>query len=234
LVTQRIQVHLQHIFEYPVACSEHPNIEGHILFHIFEDYIGINFSADVAHLTEIPIGERSVDILLVMMAIPENQYALIADNLHRHGQEQCLAMALKIGRELRSSQYNMLAFLSNLPARLIARDALGHILCSEELAGMSMGVINALDLPSDPRVTRIIPSVISGMLKVKELMYRRRCREEWENRVADKEAAIAVNKLMTLLASMGGFGGRNSQLLRCARNRGTHSPAVGWLPMYTE
>jgi len=223
------------MFEYPVACSEHPNIEGHILFHIFENYTGINFSADVTHLTDIPIGERSVDILLVMMAIPQNQYALIADNLHRQdGQEQCLAMALKIGRELRSSQYSMLAFLSNLPARLIARDAPGHILCSEELAGMSMGVINALDLPSDPRVTQIIPGVISGMLKVKELMYRRHYREEWENRVADKEAAIAVNKLMTLLASMRGFGGLNSQLLSCDRNRGTHSPAVGWLPMYTE
>jgi hypothetical protein len=184
--------------------------------------------------TKIPIGERSVDILLAMMAIPGNQYSRFSESLCRHGHEQCLARALEIGRELRASQYAMLAFLSNLPARLIARDTFGNSLCSEELAGMSLGVINALSLPNDPRVAPLIPGIVFGILEVKELMYRRRYRPDWERQAADQEATNAINKLMTHLASMTIFGVRNRQILTCARNREIHSPAIGWLPMHTE
>lgn len=99
---------------------------------------------------------------------------------------------------------------------------------------MSMGVINALDLPRDPRVAPRIPGVISGILEVKELMYSRQRRAQWENQAADEEAAVAINRLMTHLASMRVFGGRNSQVLTCARSLETHSPAVGWLPLHTE
>jgi hypothetical protein len=122
----------------------------------------------------------------------------------------------------------------DLPARLAAGGGIRVIVCSEDLACMSIGVINALDLPSDPRVTPLTPSVVSALLKVKEEMYRRKRRDEWENQAADREATIAINRLMTHLARMKIFGGRNSQILACARNLETHSPAVDWLPMHTE
>jgi hypothetical protein len=171
---------------------------------------------------------------LTMMAIPEHHYRLLSEHLRRgNADEQSLAMALEIIRELRASQYSMLEFLSNLPARLIKHDASGWILCSEELAGMSMGIINALNLPSDPRIAPVIPGIVSGILEIKELMYRRQYREGWENIAADKEATTAVDKLMSHLAGMRIFGNQNCQLLACAQTRESHSPAVGWLPMHT-
>jgi hypothetical protein len=221
------------MFEYPIACPQHRNIEGHVLFHIFEDHGSMATSVDMTTFTKIPIGERSIHIPLAMMVIPENRYHLLSARL-RNVHEKCLAMALEVVREVRASQYSMLAFLSDLPAQLIARDKGGRILCSEELAGMSIGVINAIDLPSDPRVTPLIPDVIAGILAVKELMYRRQGRKDWENQAADKEATIAINRLMTHLASMRIFGARSSQILACARNPEIHSPAVGWLPMHID
>jgi hypothetical protein len=220
------------MFEYPIACPQHRNIEGHVLFHIFEDRSSITISVDMTTSTKIPIGQRSLHIPLAMMVIPENRYSLLSARL-RNVHEKCLAMALEIIRELRASQYSMLAFLSDLPAELIARDKGGRTLCSEELAGISIGVINALELRSDLRVAPLIPDVVSGILQVKELMYHRQYREEWENLAADKEATIAINKLKTCLASMRIIGGRNSRVLACARNWETHSPAVGWLPIHT-
>jgi hypothetical protein len=200
---------------------------------MFEGYTDITFSVDMTIFTKIPIKERSIYIPLAMMVIPENRYGLLSARL-RSAHAKCLAMALEILRGLRASQHSMLAFLSDLPPRLIARDKDGRILCSEELAGMSIGVTNALNLLSDPRVALLIPGVVSGILAVKELMYHRQYRPDWENLAAEKEATIAINRLMSHLASMKIFGGRNSQILACARNRESHSPAVDWLPMHTE
>jgi hypothetical protein len=221
------------MFEYPIPCPQHRNSDGHVLFHIFESYDDTTFSVDMTLSTKIPIGERSIHVPLAMMVIPENRYSSLSAWLRRNSHEKCLVMALEIVRELRASQYSMLAFLSDLPAQLIARDEDGRTICSEELAGLSIGVINALDLPGDLRVAPLIPDVVSGILQVKELMYHRQYRPEWENAAADKEATIAINRLMTHLASMRIFGGRNSQILVCARNRESHSPAVGCLPMHT-
>jgi hypothetical protein len=234
LVVECTQARLQRIFEYPISCPEHRNVAGHILFHIFNEYLGINISVDMTAFTTVPIRGRQTDMLLTYMAIPENQHGLHSAELRGGVHEKCLAMTLEVVRELRASQYSMLAFLSNLPARLIAHDVIGITLCSEELAGMSIGVINALDLPSDPRVALLIPGVVSGILEVKRLMHHRKYREEWENQAADKEATIAINRLMTRLAGMKIFGARNHQILSCARNRETHSPAVGWLPMHID
>lgn len=222
------------MFEYSISCPQHRATEGHILFHIFENYSSIPISVDMTPFTKIPIGERSIHIPLAMMAIPDNQYSLPSAWLRRSTHEKCLDMALEISTGLRVSQYSMLAFLSDLPAELIARDAGGFTLCSEELAGISIGVINALSLPRDPRVAPIIPGVVSGILEVKALMYRHRIREDWESQAADQESTVAINRLMTHLASMKIFGGRNIQVLTCARSLETHSPAVGWLPIYTE
>jgi hypothetical protein len=221
------------MFEYPIACPQHRDIEGHILFHVFEDYDDTTFPVDMTLFTKIPIGERSIYIPLAMIIIPENRYGSLSATLRGNAHEKCLAMVLEILRDLRASQYRMLAFLSDLPAHLIARDENGMGLCSEELAGISIGVINTLDLPSDPRVAPLIPGVVFGILAVKERMYHRQYRPEWENLAAEKEATITVNRLMSYLASMM-IGGRNSQILACARNRETHSPAVGWLPMHTD
>jgi hypothetical protein len=224
------------MFEYPIACPRHPNIDGHVFFHIFEKYAGVQISVDMTGLTAIPLSGRLPDILLTMMAIPESQYRLLSDHLRRrNAHEQCLAVALEINKELRASQYSMLEFLSHLPARLMEQDGeQGFILCPEELAGMSMGVINALDLPTDPRVAPVIPGIVSGILDIKELMYRRHYREEWENQAADREATTAIDKLMSHLAGMRIFGGQNCRLLSCAQTRDIRSPAVGWLPMHIE
>ena len=99
---------------------------------------------------------------------------------------------------------------------------------------MSTGAIHALDLSSDMKVALIILILISGILEVKEPMYRRKCRKEWESQAAGKEATIAINKLKTHLVGMRIFGHRNSQILACARNRETHSPTISCLPMNTE
>jgi hypothetical protein len=217
------------MFEHPISCAQHPNIEGHVLFHIFEEYLRINISADMAAFTTVPI-RRQIDILLTIMAIPENHYRLLSTELGGRVHEKCLAMTLEIVRELRASQYSMLAFLSNLPARLVPK-----VVGSEELACMSLGVINALDLPSGPRVAPLVPGVVSGILRAKEEMYRDQRRHRGrENQAANKEATIAINKLMTHLASIMIFGGQNSRALACAWSWETRSPAVGWLPMHTE
>jgi hypothetical protein len=223
------------MFEYPIACLRHRNIEGHIFFHIFEEYDGVHISAEMTPLTTVPLRGRVPDILLTMMAIPENQFRLLSEHLRRRNvHDKCVAIALEIVTELRSSQYSVIAFLSHLPARLIEHHANGLSICSEELAGMSMGVINALNLPSDPRVAPVIPGVVSGIMEVKEMMYRRNYREEWEDQAADREATTAIDKLMSHLAGMKIFGGQNCQLLACVQTRSIHSPAVGWLAMHTE
>jgi len=146
--------------------------EGHVLFHIFDDYGGITISVDMSAFTMAPIRGRRIDILLTIMAIPENKYGLVSAELRERVHKECLTMALCIIRELRASQYSMLAFLSNLPSPLIAHIGVSKTPTSEELACITMGVINALSLPSDPRVAPIIPGIVSGILRVKEVSSR--------------------------------------------------------------
>jgi hypothetical protein len=169
--------------------------------------------------------------VLILMLLPDKQYSMSPENLGSDMHPECLARILEIGKVIRSSQFLSLTVLSEIAARIIEQGLHGSILCSEELAGISISVLRALHLTSDPRVAMVIPDLISRIQKVKDLMYHRNYRPE-ENLAADEEATTAVNKLMTHLASMRIFGGQNSQALICAQNREAHSPAVGWLEMY--
>jgi hypothetical protein len=223
------------MFEYPIACTAHRDVEGHILFHIFDAFINVSITVDMTAFTTAPIRGRQLDTLLAFMAIPKNQYDIVSAELREKVHETCLAMILDIFRELRSSQYRMLAFLSDIPTRLLGgNDGLFKPISAEQLACMSVCIMNVLDLPSDARVAPLIPGVVSRTRRLIEEMYIYKIRDERENQSTDKEATIAINRLMTHLASMRIFGRPNSQLLTCARSRDTHSPAAGWLPMHTE
>jgi hypothetical protein len=186
--------------------------------------VHVNLSA----YTAIPIwgDNRVLNIVLVLMIVPEEHL----EDLRFDAHPECLARILEIGKEIRSSQFSSLAVLSGTASRILEQNLHGTILCSEEVAGMSIGVIRALQLPSDPRVALVIPHLVSGIRKVKEAMYHRNYRPS-ENLAADKEATVAINKLTTHLASMRIFGSRNCRVLACAQTREAHSPAVGWLEM---
>jgi len=167
----------------------------------------------------------------MLMILPEEQYSISPENLQSDDiHPECLSRILEIGKAMRRSQFASLTVLSQLPARIIWQDLNREDVCSEELAAISIGVTNALRLASDRRVALVIPDLISGIRNIKESMYRRNIRPE-ENLAADKEATIAVNKLMTHLASMRIVGGQNCRILACAQTRESHSPAVGWLEM---
>jgi hypothetical protein len=171
-----------------------------------------------------------MDTLLILMILPEKHYSISPEDLRDDVHPDCLARILEIGKAVRSSQFLSLTVLSQLPAQIIGQDLLGHDACSEELVGMSIGVIRALCLTNDPRVALVIPDLVSGIRNVKKSMYHRNYRPE-ENLVADKEATIALSKLMTHLAGMRIFGGRNCGILACAQSQESYSPAVGWLEM---
>jgi hypothetical protein len=171
-----------------------------------------------------------MDTLLILMILPDQHYSLSPEDLRDEIHPECLARILEIGKAIRNSQFLSLTILSQLPAQIIKQDLHGEDACSEELAGMSIGVINALDLASDPRVALVIPNLVSGIRNVKRSVYHRNRRPE-ENLITDKEATLAVNKLMTHLAGMRIFGSQNSRILACAQSRESHSPAIGWLKM---
>jgi hypothetical protein len=163
------------------------------------------------------------------MILPDKQYNISPENLRSDIHLECLARILEIGKAIRSSQFSSLTVLSEVTARIVEQDSY-IIICSEELAGVSIGVIRALHLTSDLRVALVIPDLVSRIRGIKGLMYHHNFRPE-ENLAADKEATIAVNKLMTHLAGMRIFGRRHCRMLACAQSQRSHSPAVGWLEM---
>jgi len=57
--------------EYSILCPQLHSIGGHIL-HIFGHFF-VNISVDMTTCTIVPIGGCQTDILLTIMAIPENQ-----------------------------------------------------------------------------------------------------------------------------------------------------------------
>jgi hypothetical protein len=164
------------------------------------------------------------------MILPDKPYSILPESLRTDIHPECRAQIPEMGKAIRSSQFSSLTVLSQISARVLWEDLHDEDVCSEELAGMSMGVIKALHLASDPRVALVIPDLVLGIRNIKESMYHRNVRPE-ENLAADREATIAINKVMTHLAGMRIFGGRNCGMLACAQSRESHSPAVGWLEM---
>jgi hypothetical protein len=171
-----------------------------------------------------------MDTLLILMILPDKHYGISPQDPRDDIHPECLARIFEIGKTIRSSQFLSLAVLSQIPVMIIKEDLQRQVACSEELAGMSIGVVKALHLTSDLRVALLIPDLVSGIRDVKESMYHHNIRPE-ENLAADKEATIAINKLMTHLAGMRISGGRNCEMLACAQSRESHSPAVRWLEM---
>jgi hypothetical protein len=215
-----------------VACSEHCDSEGHLLLHILSGLPNSRVHVDLAAYTTIPIWGpgRVLNVVLVLMILPDKQYSMSLEDQRSDMHPECLARILEIGKEIRSSQFSSLTVLSEIAARIIEQDLQGTTICSEELAGMSIGVIKAIDLASDPKVALVIPGLVSRIRKVKESMHHRNYRPS-ENLAADKEATIAVTKLMSHLAGMRISGGRNCRALACAKTWENQSPAVGWLAM---
>jgi hypothetical protein len=203
---------LQRIFDYPVACSDHCDSEGHLILHILDGSPDGGVHVDLTAYTAIPIRSRIIDTLLILMILPDKHYGISPEDLRFDIHPECLAQILEIGKAIRNSQFSSLTVLSQLSAQVIRQDLHGEGVCSEELAGMSIGVIRALHLTNDPRVALVIPDLVSGMRNV-------------------KKATIAISKLMTHLAGMRIFGGRHCGILACAQSRESHSPAVGWLEM---
>lgn len=189
------------------------------IVHLQGDF-DVRVPVDLTAYTTIPIWSRNrvLNLVLVLMLLPDEKYGMSPENLGFDMHRECLARIIEIGKEIRGSQLLSLTVLSEIAAQIIEHGLHDAILSSEELASMSMGVLRALHLSSDPRAALVIPSLTYRIRKVKDLMYHRNYRPE-ENLAADKEANIAVNKLMIYLASMRIFGGRNTHILSCSQTR---------------
>jgi hypothetical protein len=193
-------------------------------------YFGLNYCIS----THICISSYDVEVVADHITAPDMLFGFLAAKRTFQGRDLYNYEPAKFSDSIRQEVIKSAVqkcFPYEIAARIIEQGLHGSILCSEELAGISISVLRALHLTSDPRVAMVIPDLISRIRKVKDLMYHRNYRPE-ENLAADEEATTAVNKLMTHLASMRIFGGQNSQALICAQNREAHSPAVGWLEMY--
>jgi len=190
--------------------------------------------ADVTGCTSIPLQGRKMNLVLVLLMLPDAQYHILPDRLLSDIHTQCLGRIMQIGKVVRRSQLAMLSLMVDLSAHLVRRKYTRQTLCSEELAGFSLCVRRALELPRDPRVAFVIARLVENMMDIKRLMYHNDYRVKWENQAADREASFATSRLMALLASMMVFGGHNRRILSCAQTREMYSPAVGWMPIYTD
>jgi hypothetical protein len=219
---------LQLIFEYPISCSQHYDGEGHLLLHVFQHVGSCKFSVNLMDLTTIPMYGRFMDVLLMILALPDQyQGQLRSEELDQILDEHCFVKVLEICSVVKASQFSFLSLICDLVVKVNIKG-----LAAEDVELVSICIENALRLPRDNRVSLIIPVLTLRVGRLRDRMLERAFRDSEENEVASSRATRCIGALMDLWAATMVFGGRNYQIISCARTADGHGPAVGWLPVH--
>jgi hypothetical protein len=217
---------LKRIFEYPVNCQKegHDVGAGHLLIHILEHVHFYDLAVNITALTEFPMKDEPLQGLLAALVLSDGYEELLREQMYAHGiDEQCTKQLLEMANMLTSSQYSIFAIL--LAAHPLFK---GY---PEDLAGFSICMNKALDLPGDQRSILLIPPLVSHMR-----VHMAGLEEgSWQRQViARREATKTIDRLHSHLARMVISGGQNCRAISCARIIGAVSPATGWMAPYMD
>jgi hypothetical protein len=228
-----MQLHLKQVFNFQVPCSRHYDGEGHLLLHLFEHVPTCPVSLNMSTFTDTPMTGCSMHPLLVML-MPLDSDEPPSEHMLKYFDPWCWSQVLEMLRVVKQSQFSLLTSLFEACAFIIAAEQNNFFICSEDVAAISICITKAVELPQDHRITSIIRPLVNRVRRTLRSMRAHTMRSDRANESASREATIAIKRLRTLWASMTVFGDRNRRMISCARSRGACSPAVGWLPAYTD
>jgi hypothetical protein len=228
-VTHKMKAWLQRIFQHPVKChkEDHNVMEGHLLLHVSNHIQYWPFPVDIPTLTEFPMKGQALSPLLAVLILSDGYEELLRGCMHRVGiDERCTNQLLEMVGLLASSQYPMLAILL---ATYLPGYADGYYLA--DLAGFSICLNKALDLPNDLRATSVVPLLVSRMGTI---IGDLRGGSPSEEEIARREATKAIDRLNIYLARLRFPSQTNARVLVCTRASGQATPPIGWSTPFME
>jgi len=154
--------------------------------------------------------------------------------LLRHLDQQCLAQASELLRVVKGSQVANLALLVGICRRRIVHASLGrYSIKPVDVTAISLFIKKALEFPFEQLSRIFIGRLIAQVRGLHGSMIACGCHQAEGKGSASLAAVDVINRLKSHMRTMV-VGRRNCMVLSCTRTHGSYSPAIGWLPQYTD
>jgi len=219
----------------PLECWEHHEFGGHLLLRIFSQVPLCEFPTNVDVFDTFPVGGHLIDALLLLLALSYGYQERASETLLLHLDRQHLSQALELLKVIKGSQVANLALLTGICWRYYIHRQVGC--CSiypADVTAISLCIKKALELPLEQKSSILIGGLIENVRWLHSSMVPCECHQAEGQDAASLAAIDVINRLEAHMRTIMVVGRRSCMALSCARTHGSYSPAIGWLPQYTD